>query len=130
MAPCAHQCFNRTDPCFTADDPLLDAVDRRRRFCDRSNAFIPADTFIPTGPLRVIQDFSAFDPFIQTCLQQKNFYRYVDPLADVIVNMAEEGEGFPWHFDTNNLTITLAIKSAEEGTLSPIYGLRMRTFWQ
>lgn len=31
--------------------------------------------------------------------------------------MAEEGEGFPWHFDTNNFTITLAIQSSEEGGL-------------
>ena len=133
VASCAHQSFNRTNPYFTADDPLLDAADPRRRFYDRSNALIPADNFIPTGPLRVIQDFSAFDPFIQTCLQQKNFYRYADPLADVIVNMAEEGEGFPWHFDTNNFTITPAIQSVEEGGLfqyAPIYGLRVRTFRQ
>ena len=47
----------------------------------------------------------------------EKIYRYTDPLADVIVNMAEEGEGFPWHFDTNNFTITLAIQNAEEGGL-------------
>lgn len=105
------------NPYFTADDPLLDAADPRRRFYDRSNALISANNFTPAGPLRVIQDFCAFDLFIQTCLQQKNFYRYADPLADVIVNMAEEGEGFPWHFDTNNFTITLAIQLAEEGGL-------------
>ena len=29
--------------------------------------------------------------------------------------MAEEGPGFPWHFDTNNFTVTLAIQNAEEG---------------
>ena len=52
---------------------------------------------------------------IETCLQEENFYRYADPLADVIVNMAEEGPGFPWHFDTNNFTVTLAIQNAEEG---------------
>jgi hypothetical protein len=117
VASCAHRSFNRTNPYFTADDPLLDATDPRRRFYDRSNAFIPVDNFLPTGPWRVIHDFPAFDPFIQACLQQQNFYRYADPLADVIVNMAEEGEGFPWHFDTNNFTITLAIQSADEGGL-------------
>ena len=31
--------------------------------------------------------------------------------------MAEEDEGFPWHFKTNNFTITLAIQSADEGGL-------------
>ena len=31
--------------------------------------------------------------------------------------MAEEDEGFPWHFETNNFTITLGIQSADEGGL-------------
>ena len=27
----------------------------------------------------------------------------------------EEGGGFPWHFDTNNYTVTLAIQNGEDG---------------
>ena len=113
----AHRSFNRTNPYFTTDDPALDSDDPRRRFYDRSNAFILADNFTKDGALRRIHDFPAFDPFIKACLGQQKVYRYVDPLADVIVNMAEEGEGFPWHFDTNNFTITLAIQNAEQGGL-------------
>ena len=82
---------------------------------DRSNAFIPADHFKSEGPLRTIHDFPAFDPFVKDCLQEEKFYRYADPLADVIADLAEEGQGFPWHFDTNNFTITLAIQNAESG---------------
>ena len=29
--------------------------------------------------------------------------------------MAEEGNGFPWHFDTNNFTVTLALQNADAG---------------
>ena len=111
----AHRSFNRTNAYFTKDDPSLPEDDPRRRFFDRSNAFIAADHFKKSGALRTVHDFPAFDPFIQTCLQQEAFYRYADPLADVIVNAADEGEGFPWHFDTNNFTITLAIQMADEG---------------
>ncbi|MCO4778022.1 MAG: hypothetical protein KC450_10690, partial [Lentibacter algarum] len=107
--------FNRTNAYFTKDDPDLPADHPKRQFFDRSNAFIPADNFSPDGALRQIHDFEGFDAFIQACLQEENFYRYADPLADVIVNMAEEGEGFPWHFDTNNFTVTLAIQNAESG---------------
>jgi hypothetical protein len=67
--------------------------------------------------LRQINDFPAFDPFIKACLHQHDVYRYADPLANVIVNAAYAGDGFPWHFDTNNFTITLAIQSADEGGL-------------
>ena len=115
VADKAHRSFSRTNPYFTKDDPSLDESDPRRRFFARSNAFIAADHFKPAGALRQVHDFPAFDPFIRDCLQEDKFYRYADPLADVIVNMAEEGEGFPWHFDTNNFTITLAIQNAIEG---------------
>ena len=115
VAAHAHRSFNRTNAYFTKDDPSLPKDDPRRRFYDRSNAFIAADHFRPQGPLRTVHDFPAFDPFIRDCLQEDAFYRYADPLADVIINMAEEGEGFPWHFDTNNFTITLAIQNAEAG---------------
>ena len=33
----------------------------------------------------------------------------------MIINVVEEGGGFPWHFDTNNYTVTLAIQNALEG---------------
>lgn len=111
----AHKSFNRTNPYFTKDNPDLPEDDPRRQFYDRSNAFIPADNFLKDGPLRSIHDFEGFDTFIKDCLEEENFYRYADPLADVIVNMADEGNGFPWHFDTNNFTVTLAIQNAEAG---------------
>lgn len=111
----AHRSFNRTNPYFTVDDESLPSDDPRRRFFDRSNAFIAADHFSKTGALREVHDFSGFDNFVQDCLEEEKFHRYADPLADVIVNVAEEGGGFPWHFDTNNFTITLALQNAEEG---------------
>lgn len=110
-----HKSYSRTNVYFTKDDPKLPPDDPRRQFFERSNAFIPADNFAPTGPLRSVHDFDGFDRFIRDCLQEEKFFRYADPLADVIVNMANEGNGFPWHFDTNNFTVTLAIQNAQQG---------------
>lgn len=115
VADKGHRSFNRTNAYFTKDDPGLSSDDPRRRFFDRSNSFVPADNFRKDGPLRTIHDSRGFDGFIKDCLQEKAFYRYADPLADVIVNVAEEGNGFPWHFDTNNFTVTIAIQNAEQG---------------
>ncbi len=115
VADKGHRSFNRTNVYFSKDDPTLPSDDPRRQFFDRSNSFVPADNFPKDGPLRIIHDSQGFDRFIQDCLQEDEFYRYADPLADVIVNMAEEGNGFPWHFDTNNFTVTLAIQNAEQG---------------
>ena len=115
VADKGHRSYNRTNAYFTKDDPNLPEGHPKRRFFDRSNAFIPADNFAKDGPLRTIHDSAGFDRFIQDCLQEERFFRYADPLADVIVNMADEGAGFPWHFDTNNYTVTLAIQNAEAG---------------
>ncbi|SNS58880.1 HalD/BesD family halogenase [Antarctobacter heliothermus] len=115
VADQGHRSFSRTNPYFTTDNPDLPQGDPRRQFYDRSNAFIAADNFASSGALRAVHDFHAFDPFIRDCLQESRFHRYADPLADVIVNMATEGNGFPWHFDTNNFTVTLAIQNADDG---------------
>ncbi len=115
LADKGHRSFNRINAYFTKDDPSLPARDPRRRFFDRSNTFIPADNFATTGPLRTIHNPPGFDMFIKDCLQEKALHRNADPLPDVIVNMAKEGNGFPWHFDTNNLTLTLAVQNAEAG---------------
>lgn len=115
VSKCGHRSFNRTNPYFTKEDLRLPADDPRRAFFARSNNFIAADNFTKSGPLRTVHDFPAFDIFIKDCLKQERFYRYCDPLADVIINMTDAGNGFPWHFDTNNFTVTLAIQNAEVG---------------
>lgn len=113
----AHRSFNRTNVYFSQDDPTLPAEHPVRQFYDRSNGFIPADNFPATGPLRRIYEYPGFMPFIRQALgePEDRFFRYDDPLADVIINMVEAGQGFPWHFDTNNFTVTLAIQNAEAG---------------
>ena len=115
VSPTAHRSYNRTNAYFTKDDPALPADHPKRRFYDRSNAFVPADNFGGESILRAIYEWPAFAPFVQAALQEQRFYRYADPLADVIVNVVEEGGGFPWHFDTNNYTVTLAIQNAAAG---------------
>jgi hypothetical protein len=116
-SPNAHASRNRTNVYFTKDDPNLPQSHPARRFYERSNAFIPADNFGAGSGIRAIYDFPAFANFVRECLGETvgRFFPYADPLADVIVNMADEGEGFPWHFDTNNYTVTLALQNADEG---------------
>lgn len=118
VAQFGHRNFTRTNPYFTADRPELPATHPLRRFYDRSNAFVPADHFGDDSILRAIYEWPAFAPFVQAALGETDFHRYADPLADVIVNLAEEGGGFPWHFDTNNYTVT-SRRSPECGCWSP-----------
>lgn len=115
VAPNGHHNMSRTNPYFTVDRPDLPTNHPLRRFYDRSNAFVPADNFGADSILRAIYEWPMFAPFIQDSLGEERFFPYADPLADVIVNLAVEGNGFPWHFDTNNYTVTLAVQNAESG---------------
>jgi len=115
VSPNAHRNFNHTNVYFTKDHPEFPASHPLRRFYPRSNAFVPADNFGSDSLLRAIYEWPPFVSFVQRALGEVSFYRYADPLADVIVNLAEPGPGFPWHFDTNNYTVTLAIQNAEVG---------------
>lgn len=117
VASQAFRSFNRTNPYFSQDDATLPAGHPLRRFEDRSNAFVPGDNFGADSPLRAIYEYPPFMPFIREALGEpaERFFRYDDPLADVIINLVEEGGGFPWHFDTNNFTVTLAIRNGERG---------------
>ena len=119
VAPQAWRSYNRTNVYFTRDDETLPPAHPMRQFYDRANAFVPADNFGADSPLRQLYEHPAFMPFIREALQERDFYRYADPLADVIVNVVEAdktgGDGFPWHFDTNSYTVTLALQNAESG---------------
>ena len=114
-APQGWRNFSRTNPYFTKDDPSLPETHPLRRFYDRSNAFVPADNFGADSHLRAIFEWAPFRNFVKAALGEEKFFPYADPLADVIVNTAEAGDGFPWHFDTNNFTVTLALQNAEAG---------------
>ena len=117
VAHYAHYSSSMTNAYFTADDPSLPKSHPKRQFFERSNAFIPADNFSDSGGLRSVFNHNGFDDFIRKCLNEpeNKFFRYADPLADAIVNLAKEGNGFPWHFDTNNYTVTLALQNAKQG---------------
>lgn len=115
VADKGHRSFNRTNVYFSKDDESLAPDHPVRRFYDRSNSFVPADNFDQDSPLRAVYEWPPFMPFVQHVLNEKSFYRYADPLADVIINVVEEGDGFPWHFDTNNYTVTLAIQNGDYG---------------
>ena len=101
VAQNAHRSFNRTNVYFTQDDPKLPGTHPLRRFYNRSNSFVPADNFDKESILRIVYEWPPCAAFIRDALNEKRFCRYADPLTDVIVNAVEEGNGFPWHFDTN-----------------------------
>ncbi|MHC8508509.1 MAG: HalD/BesD family halogenase [Rhodospirillales bacterium] len=114
-APHAFRSEETVNPYFGDDDPALDPGHPLRRFETRSNGFVPADRIGGESPLRGLFERPEMTAFFSDCLEIAPLYVYADPLADVIINTADPGKGFPWHFDTNDFSVTIMVDPAERG---------------
>jgi hypothetical protein len=71
---------------------------------------IPADTIIHrlyTSPL--------FQRFVADCFALPELHELGDPLSGLVLNVIEPGRAHPWHFDTNEFTVSMLTRAADEG---------------
>jgi len=115
VAASAHRSSEVVNPYFTDDDPMLPNDHPKRHFSKRSNGFVPADCIDNNNALRQLFSWNPLTQFFADCLNVHPLFVYADPLADVIVNVVDPGDGFPWHFDTNDFSITIMIDPADSG---------------
>lgn len=82
---------------------------------ERGNAFVPRDR-IPANSLigRLYSD-EVFQRFIARCFELEELHELADPLSGLVLNVVEPGMEHPWHFDTNEFTVSMLTQEAEEG---------------
>ncbi len=107
----------RTNVYFGVDDESLPAGHPKRIFMDRTSAFVPADEIDAGSVQRRLYDWPPFTAFVADCLGEAVLHKYADPVADTIVNVVGPGEAFPWHFDTNDFSVSILTQPADEGGL-------------
>ena len=105
----------KTNVYFSTDDPSLAEDHPRRIFLKRTNGFITSDCYDNDSASRVLYNWPSLTTFIQDCLNKDRLYIYEDPVSNMIVNVLTPGSQFNWHFDTNEFTITMLLKSAVSG---------------
>ena len=84
-------------------------------FLERTNGFVPADTYSAETLSRRLYAWPPLKDFIADCLGKDELFIYEDPVSNMIVNVCRPGEQFNWHFDTNEFTITMLLQSAQAG---------------
>jgi hypothetical protein len=96
------------------DTPLPDDHPGRVTF-ERGNAFVARDR-IPAGALvhRLYVD-PDFRRFVAACMDVTAVHPLADPLAGLCLNVVAPGRGHPWHFDTNELAVSILTQPAERG---------------
>lgn len=99
----------------TEPDPDLPADHPARVPLERGNAFVARDR-IPADHLvhRLYPD-PGFRAFLAACVGSPELHELADPLAGLCLNVVPDGRSHPWHFDTNEIAISLLTRAPGEG---------------
>ena len=87
----------------------------QNHFMERTNGFITSDLLGEGTAAHSLYYWPPLRQFLADCLGKKELFIYADPVSNMIVNVAEKGQQFNWHFDTNEFTITFLLKAALVG---------------
>lgn len=86
-----------------------------RRPMQRGNAFVPRDA-IPSGAIiHRLYTSALFQRFLAECFELAEIHPLADPLAGLVLNVVSPGKEHPWHFDTNEFTVTMLTQEPEAG---------------
>ncbi|MGW7024309.1 HalD/BesD family halogenase [Streptomyces decoyicus] len=115
LAPQAHFDVETVNVYNIAVDRALPEDHPGRRTFQRGNAFVARDR-IPTDSLiSRLYAHTAFQDFIARCFGLPQLHELADPLSGLVLNVVAPGLEHPWHFDTNEFTVSLLTRQAQDG---------------
>jgi hypothetical protein len=115
VAPLAHDEVEIVNAYNLPRDTPLPADHPGRIPLERGNAFVARDR-IPTDTL--IQRLYAsplMQGFVAACAGVPAVHPLADPLSGLCVNVIGPGRAHPWHFDTNELTVSILTQAPTDG---------------
>ncbi|WP_328667855.1 HalD/BesD family halogenase [Streptomyces sp. NBC_00328] len=115
IAPRAHHDVETVNVYNIAVDSALPENHPGRRTFERGNAFVARDR-IPADSLisRLYSDLT-FRHFIARCFELPELHELADPLSGLVLNVVAPGMEHPWHFDTNEFTVSMLTRQAQDG---------------
>ena len=115
VAPLAHDDLAAVNVYNTAPDPALPADHPARISMHRGNAFVARDQIPPRSIVARLHTDPRFQRFIAACFGLDRVHELADPLAGLCLNVLAPGRQHPWHFDTNEFTVSLLTQAPEGG---------------
>jgi hypothetical protein len=99
----------------TAADPSLPDGHPARITMQRGNAFVARDD-IPGGfIIHQLYTSPLFQRFIASCFGLPRVHELADPLSGLCLNVIIPGQAHPWHFDTNEFTVSMLTQQPQAG---------------
>lgn len=115
IAPRAHFETERVNVYNIAVDTELPPGHPGRRTFERGNAFVARDRIPADAVIGVLYRDPAFQRFVARCFDLPRLYELADPLSGLVLNVVSPGMEHPWHFDTNEFTVSMLTQAAQGG---------------
>lgn len=103
------------NPYFSEPDESLSEDHPQRILSTRTNAFLCCDRIPRTSLIWQLYESEYLRAFLQACLNFEALYIYQDPMAAMLVNVQEDGAEFPWHFDSNEFSVSIMLQQPDSG---------------
>lgn len=87
----------------------------RRRKTPRNMRQIATDLIPPTAAVRQLYEWDGLTRFLAAAVGVEQLYRSADPYQALNISVMDEGGCQQWHFDTNEVNITLLLQAPEAG---------------
>ncbi|WP_052172622.1 ArpA protein [Nocardia sp. BMG111209] len=117
LAPFAYHTVERVNAYNIPLDTELPAGHPGRIVMDRGNAFVARDRIPATAAVELLYTDARFRRFVAECFGRPALYEYADPLAGLCLNVVAPGLSHPWHFDTNEFTVSMLTQPSDDGGL-------------
>ncbi|MGH3311190.1 MAG: HalD/BesD family halogenase [Streptomyces sp.] len=115
IAPRAHFDVATVNVYNMAADPDLPADHPGRTSFERGNAFVARDRIPADALISRLYSDEVFQRFIADCFELTRLHELADPLSGLVLNVVAPGLEHPWHFDTNEFTVSMLTQEAQDG---------------
>ncbi len=115
LAPQAYYRVERVNAYNIPLDADLPPDHPGRIVLERGNAFVARDLIPPEALIQVLYSSPLFRRFLADCFELPELHEFADPLAGLCLNVVSPGMSHPWHFDTNEFTVSMLTQSPDEG---------------
>lgn len=115
LAPHAHHDVETVNVYNTAPDDTLPADHPARVPMQRGNAFVARDRIPDHALVQRLYTSAVFRGFVAACFGLPRVHELADPLSGLVLNVVAPGRGHPWHFDTNEYTVSMLTQQADAG---------------
>ncbi|NNH69400.1 arpA protein [Nocardia uniformis] len=115
LAPRAYYTVERVNAYNIPLDTELPEGHPGRIVLERGNAFVARDLIPADTLIQRIYTSPVFQRFVADCFELDELHEFTDPLAGLCLNVVAPGMSHPWHYDTNEFTVSMLTKLPEAG---------------